>query len=143
MNNIIESHGHLIAFEPMSGCWLWSGCADRAGYGKASYKGKSFLAHRMTFVLNGGTLIDGMDIDHKCKVRGCVNPDHLQQITHLENINMTTRNGNQFKTHCPKGHPYDGDNLVVRVRANGGINRLCRQCERKRSLAGYYRSKSA
>jgi HNH endonuclease len=63
----------------------------------------------------------GVDLDHKCRVRCCINPDHLEPVTHSENLKRSPLMGRQaHKTHCPKGHPYSGTN-------NRG-QRICHTC---------------
>ena len=69
--------------EPNSGCWLWMGCVHKDGYAKIS-SGQN--AHRVSYSLFVCEAPKGMDIDHKCKNRSCVNPDHLEAVTHKENV---------------------------------------------------------
>lgn len=68
------------------GCWLWNRSKGKDGYGWASYKNKTWLAHRLTFFLINGSLTDGLVIDHLCRRRECVNPDHMEEVTSYENI---------------------------------------------------------
>lgn len=65
-----------------NGCWLWTGALNPAGYGKYG----DGLAHGAAFRLSGGVKPDGMELDHLCRVRHCVNPEHLEPVTHLENM---------------------------------------------------------
>lgn len=107
-------------------CWFWLGCKGIDGYGKFSHKPGISLAHRYSYELYKGPIPAGLHIDHLCRVRHCVNPDHLEAVTQQENM----RRGNvglfqKSKTHCRKGHPYSGDNLLV---YRGG--RHCRACKR-------------
>lgn len=73
-----ESHIH---YEPNSGCWLWSGADNGVGYGK--FRGR--YAHRISWEMHKGPIPDGMHIDHLCRVRCCVNPEHLEPVTNREN----------------------------------------------------------
>jgi len=66
-------------------CWMWQGPTERAGYGRVYWKGKTRYAHRVSFELSRGPIPDGLDIDHLCRNRGCVNPAHLDPVTHEEN----------------------------------------------------------
>lgn len=66
-------------------CWIWSGTLDGGGYGYISRGGKYFGAHRISFELAGGELRPGMVVDHTCHTPACVNPDHLQAVTHKQN----------------------------------------------------------
>jgi HNH endonuclease len=119
-----------VSPEPNSGCWLWTAYSDPKGYGRFMLReGKPMLAHRMAFIAlvrDPGAL----DLDHLCRVRCCVNPDHLEPVTNAEN----TRRGragenNRTKTHCPKGHAYDAVNTVYAEYEWGThIRRFCRAC---------------
>jgi hypothetical protein len=122
--------------EPNSGCWLWLGsvCAD--GYGKFNVAPET-LAHRFSYVLHHGHIPTGTEVDHKCRVRSCVNPDHLQAISHASNVrrgDFKTNHRNRVKTHCKRGHPLAGNNLVVEV-WRGLTMRKCRTCRADRQRA--------
>ena len=122
--------------EPNSGCWLWLGHTTAAGYGAWRERWgrkdpcKHHYAHRDTYEAVKGTIPAGLEIDHLCRVRCCINPDHLEAVTHQEN----TRRGegasgtNVRKTHCPSGHPYSAENTIVRITERGGVLRRCRVC---------------
>jgi hypothetical protein len=105
-----------------NGCWLWLGPFDRHGYPK--YGVKSKLAHRLVFKLFGGELQQGLTLDHLCRIKKCVNPDHLEQVTVRENIlrgeGLAARNSR--KTHCINGH-----SLETFYRTKRGA-RQCRKC---------------
>lgn len=94
-------------------CWLWSGSKTPLGYSRFRYDGKAGYAHRYSLSLV--EKLDGIkEIDHLCRNRGCVNPEHLEQTTHLENlrrspihfINNPTKRANcgVIATHCKYGH---------------------------------------
>lgn len=113
--------------EPMSGCWLWTGALS-CGYGVIGVNGRSMRAHRWSYERDKGPIPPELEIDHLCRVKCCVNPDHLEAVTHSVNISRTDSpaKGRAFqlaKTHCPQGHPYSGDNLYVYKNIRG-----CRAC---------------
>lgn len=109
--------------EPNTGCWLWTANTSRDGYGKFSYKGGQ-LAHRFAYEVVKGPIPDGLRIDHLCRQRCCVNPDHLEAVTHRENCIRGLRG--MLTTHCPHGHEYTPENTTHN--SKGG--RVCRECKR-------------
>lgn len=113
-----------------SGCWIWTASLDLNGYGQFSYKGKRHAAHRVSYELFKGPA--PTELDHICRVRCCVNPDHLEGVTHHVNL-MRGRSFsavNAQKTHCPHGHLLAGGNL--HIRPNG--KRQCRSCIKQRNV---------
>lgn len=120
-----------VHVEPNTGCWIWRGAiATPGGYGTMKVDGRTRLAHRLSYEYFKGQIHDGLDIDHLCRTRCCVNPDHLEAVTRQVNLNRGIIH-NRTKTHCPKGHPYSGDNLLVRPHGNGGKQRTCLACHRE------------
>ena len=111
---------------PESGCWLWMGPISSHGYGKI---GKSY-AHRVSYERYRGPIPSELQIDHLCRVRCCVNPDHLEVVTANENKarGVSPAAVHARKTHCIKGHPFDEHNTWYRTMKNGKKSRQCRIC---------------
>lgn len=115
-----------------TGCWVWMGASQSNGYGRAWNGSKTDYAHRVMYQIYFSDIPAGMDLDHLCRNRACVNPLHLEPVSRSENLHRGTAGENiaaphREKTHCPQGHPYSGDNLAVR---NG--RRHCKACARDR-----------
>lgn len=93
------------------GCWLWTGNTNNGGYGIFWYNDRTGLAHRWSYEHHKGPL-GALYVDHLCRTRLCVNPDHLEKVTARENLmrGETKAAANAAKTHCPRGHPYDDVN---------------------------------
>ena len=107
--------------EPNSGCWLWVAAKSTFGYGRIRYDGRQQQAHRVLYELLVGTIPTGLFLDHRCRQPACVNPSHLEAVTHLENVRRSLRNI------CIRGHSLTGDNLATK--RSGG--RRCRSCDRE------------
>jgi hypothetical protein len=108
------------------GCWEWTGYIAKEGYGKFSVvASKPLLAHRVAYEWKYGPVPKGMELDHLCRVRKCVNPDHLEAVPHATN-SQRGETGAYLKarTHCPKGHEYNEANTYI---AKSG-SRNCRKC---------------
>lgn len=73
-------------YEDNNGCWIWTDYCVAQGYGRFSIKSVMYQAHKVSYEHFVGPVPEGLEIDHMCKVRGCVNPEHLQVITHKENV---------------------------------------------------------
>lgn len=120
-----------ISREP-DGCWLWIGKSKtQDGYGLLKWRGKSHRAHRFVYEMIKGPIPGGAPLDHLCRVRACVNPDHLEPTT----VRINTLRGdtlparNAAKTHCPQGHPYSEENTY----RNPAGQRTCRTCNRAKT----------
>lgn len=130
---LLERFSEKYMPEPMSGCWLWIAAIDPAGYGRIGDRRKVHYAHRVSYQAHKGPIPAGLDLDHKCRVRSCVNPDHLEAVTHLENIARGDWGGkrNSRKTHCPQGHEYTPENTIVAKPTTRNPFRTCRICRNK------------
>ncbi len=123
---------------PMSGCWLWIGTVKPSGYGTFSFDAGCVRAHRLAYDALVGQVPLGLDLDHLCRVRSCVNPAHLEPVTRRENLHRgeTQIARNAAKTHCDHGHPFDAVNTTFyrhkSAKRLGQIQRRCRQCIKDR-----------
>lgn len=125
MSRLLSQLRQCTATSP---CVLWPGEQTDNGYGRAWFAGQRSTAHRIAYEVVRGPIPLGSRIDHLCRQRLCVNPFHLEPVSHRENCQRAAA----FKTHCPRGHAYAGDNLRV---YQG--RRFCRACHRILSRAAY------
>lgn len=144
---VFERFVEKIYFEPMSGCWIWGGSmALKSGYGTCFNGKASVAAHRYSYECFKGEIDPELVIDHKCRNRLCVNPDHLRAVTQMENVmcGQGAAATNARRTHCKHGHSLDDAYLKLDKHSNDGrLIRHCRICARVQSLAKYHRQKKA
>lgn len=109
-------------------CWLYAGYINTNGYGKILANSTAYYAHRIMYENVIGEIPQGLQIDHLCRVRACINPEHLQAVTRHENILRGTAHSaiNARKTHCKRGHEFTQENTY----SNNG--RWCKTCKRLR-----------
>lgn len=114
--------------EPNSnGCREWLGRCNRNGYGQFYVNGRMVSAYKWLWEQTNGPVPDGLELDHKCRNRACIEPSHLEPVTHQVNIRRGNTGGmgyNQRKTHCKRGHPFSGNNLYLYPNGDRG----CRAC---------------
>jgi hypothetical protein len=124
-----------------TGCFEWTGFLSKLGYGQIwdNDEKRKILVHRAMLKCMGISIPDGFVVDHLCRVRNCVNPEHLEavrpQTNTLRGVGLTAVNAE--KTHCPRGHAYDEVN--TRVGSNG--RRYCFICRKKQSAENYQKRK--
>lgn len=107
-------------------CWRWIGRIESYGYGRFYFKGKLILAHRMAYELLVGEIKEGLQLDHLCRNRWCVNPAHLEQVTQKQNIlrGVGAPAKNARKKNCPKC----GSEYSLYSNGKSGKTRRCKPC---------------
>jgi hypothetical protein len=109
-------------------CWLWTGSRNWGGYGQFRLHQRLLLAHRWAYEFCVGPIPEGLTLDHLCRVHNCVNPEHLEAVTHRENVLRGTGPTalNAARTHCVNGHAFTPDNLYPLATGH----RRCAACRR-------------
>lgn len=125
-------------------CWIWIASTSENGYGQFSLNKKPVRAHRVAYELIKGKIPEGMTLEHLCKNRLCVNPDHLEPVTLKENVlrgeGVTALLSRQ--THCKNGHEFTEENTYIPRDPKNG-KRQCRECKKvyQKSYQAKYKRK--
>lgn len=110
-------------------CWKWEGSLNKTGYGYIYFINKRWYAHRVSYLLFYGYIDEDLEIDHLCKRRECVNPLHLELVTHK--VNTLRSNSplakNKNKKVCIRGHAFDIKNTILSLKG-----RICKKCKHQR-----------
>lgn len=130
-------------------CWQWNGTNQAGGYGVFAIvrpgNKSNYIAHRVSYFIAHGGIPDTLVIDHLCRNRRCVNPDHLDPCTIGENV-MRGDGVNAIATRdnvCSRGHELTGYNVKTLRDKNGKEKRTCRTCFNEASMRSYYRHRDA
>ena len=131
-DTITERFWTKVLCDVESHCWLWQAVTVN-GYGflgRGRRGAGNIYAHRFSYELLVNPIPEGLEIDHLCRVRKCVNPDHLEAVSRRTNLlrGLTQPAKHLAKTHCPAGHPYD---LFNTYWYRG--SRRCKTCHRQQA----------
>ena len=120
------------------GCWEWCGCLTKGGYGQFVL-GTRVYAHRYAYKMMVGEIPEGLQVDHLCRNRSCVNPEHMEIVTRKENIlrGQSLPAKCSRLTHCPRGHEYNEQNTYLWIgkegtKNSGKVGRQCRICAKQK-----------
>lgn len=124
-----------------NGCVEWTAYVGTNGYGRFYVDGRNALAHRWSYEHHAGPIPAGLHLDHLCRNRSCVNPEHLEPVSQSENVRrgvgpLIAAERHRALTHCSEGHPYDEANTYTDSKS-----RNCRTCKRQNARAWYLRNR--
>lgn len=129
-----------------SGCWNWLRRDNGSGYGMITLHGRQRIVHRLFYQILNGQIPDYLVVDHLCRNRRCVNPDHLDPTTQKENVRrgetgQKTAAWRKSWTHCVNGHEFTEENTLNHKRKNDRVYRVCLACAREKNRKYYHAKK--
>ena len=146
--NIIERLISKVDWKSEGSCWDWLGTINEYGYPKISIENHPRRAHRISYEAFIGPIPKGLDLDHLCRNRKCINPKHLEPVTRKENLNrspitfwrggQTTAKIKKSRTHCKHGHEWSEENTYIHTYGW----RVCRECKKIQERKSYYARKA-
>lgn len=110
-------------------CWNWQGDLIHNGYGRIYFNKNKILAHRFVYEYLIDEIPKGLELDHLCRNKRCVNPYHLEPVTHKENCERGNVNQHKEKKYCKNGHPFNPENTRFDKNRN---ERVCKICHKER-----------
>ena len=126
--------------DPTTGCWLWIGCRQQTGHGRMTFYKRPIEAHRLSYMVHAGLIPSGLELDHLCQTPNCINPDHLEPVTHRENVlrghSIAARRAR--RSGCDHGHPFSEENTGVSAEGY----RFCMECKRIQARLRYHKRTS-
>ena len=122
------------------GCWLYTGALMADGYArvKDASQDVALLIHRVTYEELAGSIPEGLVLDHLCRVRHCVNPEHLEPVTNAENVRRGFRSRLGDRTHCSEGHEFTPENTTLQrktTKQGESFSPICRTCRNAQQRA--------
>lgn len=118
----------------MRDCWFFARALSKNGYGVTWDGSKVVYAHRLMYQVLVGEIPEKLELDHKCRNRSCINPDHLEPVSRSENTlrgvgPSLAKERQRAKTHCPRGHEYNNENTYIAPKHPD--RRDCKKCRRE------------
>ena len=130
--NLLPMERFWSKVDKTDSCWNWIACKDKLGYGRFHYGSRTqhVLSHRFAYELIKGNIPEGLELDHLCRNSSCVNPEHLEAVTHQVNNSRgdykNTVLKHRLRIFCERGHPYSIKNTYM-----NNNHRYCRTCKRE------------
>jgi hypothetical protein len=131
-----------VEIEPNSGCWIWTGRVQKGRgypvfdfYNPLNQKNRPVRVNRLLYEMYVAGIDDGLELDHLCRTPLCVNPKHLEAVSHAENMRRHQATVSP-KTHCIRGHEYAVVGFYL-VNGSHGVERRCKECQRIKNARRY------